>query len=108
MLRNYIIITFRSIQKNGIYTFINITGLSIGLACTLLILLWVNHELSYDSFHEKKQHLHRVMVNSLGDHGIQSGLFAANMPTDVFIGRSCQRCKPSDGLFSFQRTTQRR
>jgi putative ABC transport system permease protein len=74
MLKNHIIITFRSIQKNGVYTFINITGLSIGLACTLLILLWVNHEMSYDGFHVKKKNLHRVMINRLGDRGIQSGV----------------------------------
>lgn len=72
MLRNFIIITFRSIRKNGIYTFINVAGLSIGLACSLLILLWVNHEISYDAFHAKKEHLHRVMTNRQGDNGIHS------------------------------------
>ena len=73
MLRNYFIITFRSIQKNGIYTFINITGLSIGLACSLLILLWVNDETSFDTFHTKKENLHRVMINMLDDSGIKTG-----------------------------------
>src|SRR5688500_97928 len=74
MLRNYIVITLRSLQKNGVYTFINITGLSIGLACSLLIMLWVNHEMSYDQFHQKKEKLHRVMINSLGDRGIETGI----------------------------------
>lgn len=72
MLRNYLIITLRSLQKNGVYTFINITGLSVGLACSLLILLWVTHELSYDRFHTKQSHLHRVMINSLGDNGVNT------------------------------------
>lgn len=74
MLRNYFIITLRSLQKNGIYTFINVSGLSIGLACSLLILLWVRHELSFDSFHSRGQQLHRVMINSLADNGIQTGI----------------------------------
>ncbi|MGC1243526.1 MAG: ABC transporter permease [Chryseosolibacter sp.] len=72
MLRNYIITTFRSIQKNGIYTFINITGLSVGLACSLLILLWVNDEMSFDGFHTKKNVLHRIFVNRMGDNGIHT------------------------------------
>jgi ABC-type antimicrobial peptide transport system permease subunit len=73
MFRNYIIITFRSLRKNGVYTFINVAGLATGLACSILILLWVNHELSFDGFHEKKQHLHKIMVNGLRDNGIQTG-----------------------------------
>src|SRR5688500_19013515 len=72
MFRNYIIITLRSLRKNGVYTFINVSGLATGLACSILILLWVNHELSFDGFHEKKQHLHKIMVNGLRDNGIQT------------------------------------
>ena len=72
MLRNYLVITLRSLQKNGVYTFINITGLSVGLACSLLILLWVTHELSYDRFHAKQSYLHKVVINSLGDNGINT------------------------------------
>ena len=74
MIKNFFIITLRSLLKNGVYTFINITGLSVGLACSLLILLWVNDELSYDQFHEKKNQLYRVMTNSLGDNGINTGM----------------------------------
>lgn len=71
----------RSLQKNSVYTFINISGLSIGLACSLLILLWLNDELGYNDFHEKKEELYKVKVNSLGDSEIQTS-DAIPMPLD--------------------------
>jgi putative ABC transport system permease protein len=52
MFKNYLKITLRNLKKNKIYSFINIAGLAIGLACCILILLWVQDELSYDRFHE--------------------------------------------------------
>ncbi len=52
MLKNYFKITWRNIKNNKIYSFINIMGLAVGMACCILILLWVKDELSYDKFHE--------------------------------------------------------
>ena len=52
MLKNYFKITWRNIRNNKIYSLINIMGLAIGMACCILILLWVQDELSYDQFHE--------------------------------------------------------
>lgn len=60
MLRNYLKITFRSIWRQKGYAFINIFGLAIGLACCLLILLWVQDELSFDRFHTNADNLYRV------------------------------------------------
>ncbi len=74
MLKNYFKIAFRSLTRNGVYSFINIAGLSIGLTCSILILLWVNNELSWDDFQEKKSRLHRVYLNGLGDNGIFTGM----------------------------------
>ena len=51
MIRNYMKITWRNIRNNKIYSFINIMGLAVGMACCFLILLWVQDELSYDKFH---------------------------------------------------------
>jgi putative ABC transport system permease protein len=68
MLRNYFIITLRSLMKNGVYSFINIAGLTIGLGCSILILLWVNDELSFDNFHEKRGQLYRVYAQGIGDN----------------------------------------
>lgn len=72
MFRNYFIVTLRNLLKNKIYTIINITGLSIGITCSILILLWVNDELSYDQFHPKFDRLYQVWVNSEFDNTINS------------------------------------
>ena len=62
MLKNYLISTLRNIVRQKLYSFINIIGLSIGIASCVLILLWVIDELSYDKFHEKVNNLYRVTV----------------------------------------------
>ena len=48
MFRSYVKIAVRSILKHKGYSFINVAGLSLGMACSVLILLWVQDELSYD------------------------------------------------------------
>jgi len=62
MLRNYIVIALRNIRRQWGYSLINIFGLAVGLACCLLIGIYVNHELSYDQFHAKADQLYRVNV----------------------------------------------
>jgi putative ABC transport system permease protein len=63
VLRNYIIVVLRSIRRQAGYSFINIIGLAIGMACCLLITLWVFDELSFDRFHENASQLYRVEEN---------------------------------------------
>ncbi len=60
MLRNYLIITVRNFVKNKLYSFINVCGLAVGLACTLFILLWVRDEVSFDRFHENANAIYRM------------------------------------------------
>jgi putative ABC transport system permease protein len=60
MLKNYLKIAFRNIVRHKLYSTINISGLAVGMACCILILLWVQHELSYDRFHENIENLYRV------------------------------------------------
>jgi putative ABC transport system permease protein len=67
MFKNYFIVTIRNLFKNSTYSFINIAGLSIGIACSLLILLWVYDELSYDRFIPKVDRLYQVWVNATFD-----------------------------------------
>jgi putative ABC transport system permease protein len=64
MLRNYLKIAVRNLKRHKVYSIITITGLAIGMACFLLITLFVKWELSYDSFHEKGDRLFRVVVKS--------------------------------------------
>jgi putative ABC transport system permease protein len=53
MWKNYLIIAYRHLLKNKAFSFINITGLTIGMTACLLILYYVSFELSFDSFHQK-------------------------------------------------------
>ena len=53
MLHNYLKIAWRNLLKNKVFSFINVTGLAVGMAVSMLILLYVSHELSYDRFHPK-------------------------------------------------------
>jgi len=66
MFRNYFKIAFRNLKKYKGYSFINIAGLAIGIACCLLILLLVRDELSFDRFHEYKNQIYRVIVQQPG------------------------------------------
>lgn len=63
MLKNYLKIALRNIKRHKGYSFINITGLAIGMACCLFITIWVLDELSYDKFHENAATLYRVEEN---------------------------------------------
>jgi putative ABC transport system permease protein len=67
MIRNYLIIAFRNLQRNAVYSFINITGLAVGIACSILIFLWVKDEVSYDSFHTNADRLSEVWINATYD-----------------------------------------
>ncbi len=60
MFRNYIKVAFRNLRKNKGYSFINITGLAVGIACCIAILLFVRNELSYDKFNKNADQIYRV------------------------------------------------
>jgi len=60
MLKNYLKVALRSFFKHKGYSFINVTGLATGIACCILILLWVQNELSFDKFHENADNLYLV------------------------------------------------
>ncbi|MEL6534213.1 MAG: ABC transporter permease [Bacteroidota bacterium] len=60
MLKNYFLVAWRHLQKSRVYAFINIIGLSVGMAATILILLFVQFELSFDTFHEKADRTYRL------------------------------------------------
>ena len=67
MLKNYFKITIRNIIRYKGYSIINILGLAIGMACCILILMYVTDELSYDKFHEKSDRIYRInAISSIG------------------------------------------
>ena len=63
MFKNYLKIALRNIKRHKGYSFINIVGLSIGMACCIMILFWVQDELSYNKFHEKADSLYLVRTH---------------------------------------------
>jgi hypothetical protein len=60
MLQNYLRVALRNLKKYSGYSFINIFGLALGMACALFILVWVQDELSFDRFHENAESIYRV------------------------------------------------
>lgn len=64
MWQNYLKIGFRNLLNNRLYSGLNIMGLAVGLAVSLLMGLYVRDELSYDAFHEKADRLYRVNYNA--------------------------------------------
>ena len=63
MFLNYFLIAIRNLLKQRTYTLINISGMAIGITCSIFIILFVNHELSYDNFHTKADRIFRVGVS---------------------------------------------
>jgi putative ABC transport system permease protein len=79
MIRNHLLTTVRNIKNNKGYVFINIAGLSVGMACFILILLWVQDELNFDRFHENINKLYRVVDHEQYSNG-EEFYFAVNPP----------------------------
>ncbi|MCP4724993.1 MAG: FtsX-like permease family protein [bacterium] len=73
MLKNYLKITFRNIKRYKGYSFLNISGLVIGITCSIIIFLYIQYEFSYDTFHEKADNIYRVVGKE---------------PTNVFMGNN--------------------
>ncbi len=69
MFRNYMKIAFRNILKHKGFSSINIFGLALGMTCCILILLWVQDELSYDKFHENAGEIYRVVEHQQSGQG---------------------------------------
>ncbi|GAO44380.1 ABC transporter permease [Flavihumibacter petaseus] len=69
MFRNYFVITLRNLWRNKAYSAINIVGLSIGLACCMLIVLYTKDEWSFDRFHQKQERLFRITNTSKSPDG---------------------------------------
>ncbi len=69
MLQNYLSIALRNLQKNRLFSLLNLLGLAFGISCSLLILLWVNDEMGYDQFHEKRDRLYKIRENQFYSDG---------------------------------------
>lgn len=77
MLKNYLKITLRNLLRNKLAAAINILGLAVGMACFILIALWVQEELSYDKFHANKDALYLLTIthpNDIVDYNVPYAL----------------------------------
>jgi putative ABC transport system permease protein len=86
MFKNYFKTAFRNLARNKVYSLINITGLSLGLACAMLIMLYVKDEVSFDRFHKNVNNIYRI-ARKLKGEGIsgttgflQGPRFTQNVP----------------------------
>src|SRR6266478_1485612 len=74
MIKNYFKIAFRNLLRNKAFSIINISGLAIGMGSAILILLWIQNEISYDRFHKNGDRLYEVWGNDIVGGEIRSGV----------------------------------
>ncbi|MBX2956140.1 MAG: ABC transporter permease [Cyclobacteriaceae bacterium] len=89
MIQNYFKIAWRTLRTQWQYSLINITGLAVGMACCILILLYVRHEQSYDRYHDGAERIYRVIrdemnnADQLEPYATTPGAMALTMRTDL-------------------------
>src|SRR5579871_4000406 len=104
MIKNFFKTTFRNLWKNKTYSFLNILGLAIGIACAGLIFLWVESEMSYDKFNVRKDQLYFVRVNSqlesnVFTHGSTPGVLGPAMRAEIpGIANTCRMSENETSL----------
>ena len=70
MIKNYLKVAWRNLIRNRVFSTINILGLALGMACSILIILWVQNELGVDSFHANDSRLYTVYERQYYDHKV--------------------------------------
>lgn len=98
MFKNYFKTAIRNLSRHKVYASINIAGLSIGLACAMLIILYVKDEVSYDQFHNNVHNIYRIVSDNLDKKGSTKD---KNTNTGYFQGPQFTQSIP--GIKSFVR-----
>lgn len=107
MIKNYFKTAFRNLWKNKTYSFLNIFGLAVGIACAGLIFLWVEDEISYNDNHQKKDQLYQVLENQAYEgktytFSATPGVMAPAMMEELpAIKNTCRLTWQQYTLFSF-------
>lgn len=114
MIKNYFLIAIRSLTKNKLHTFINVIGLSIAMACCLLIVLFVQFELGYDKQNRRADQVHRMALGLeantwaisafpigflLQDNFPEIETFTRIKPAEVFVRNSERDIKQKEKIF---------
>lgn len=71
MLKNYFIVAWRNLRRNKFFSLINISGLTIGMAAAILILLWLENEITFDRFHEKGDRIYQAWNRAVFSNKLQ-------------------------------------
>ncbi|OJJ21727.1 hypothetical protein BKI52_14595 [marine bacterium AO1-C] len=79
MLKNYIKISFRNLRRNRLSSVINILGLAIGLACALLLYLYIQDEYSYDNYHQDQDQIFRLESSDRGKTSVHFPAFVGSL-----------------------------
>ncbi len=90
MYKSYFKIGWRNILKNKIFSFINISGLSLGITCSVLIALWVIDEYRMDAFHEDLDRIYTITSTEFSGHEITYGGY----DTPGLLGEELKRVEP--------------
>ena len=88
MLKNYLLIAWRNFRKHKSFSLINIAGLAVGMACFILIMLYVQYELSFDRYHAKADRIYRVAAHQPGNFFIGTDHFAV---TQAILGKTLKQ-----------------
>jgi len=108
MFKNYLKTAWRNLSKSRFYTLINIGGLSVGLTIGILLLLWIQDEFSYDSFHKNSSHIYKL-ENMVGTGSSRQLWSATTAPIGVLAKKQIPGVKdvvrltynPYYGLFKY-------
>ena len=100
MLKNYLLMTYRTIRKHKVFSIINIAGLSLGMAVFLLISLWVRHEAGYDAFHENKIQIAHVYSETQYSAGRSQTFYGSFYPLARSIREDCPEVSAASRFFT--------
>jgi putative ABC transport system permease protein len=89
MIKNYFKVAWRNLIRNKAFSLINILGLALGMACSLLIMLWIQDERSVDAFHANGKQLYQIYERNFFD-----GKIEANYPTQALLAEELKRVIP--------------
>src|SRR5687768_6258028 len=103
MLKNYFKVAIRNIRRNKLFSAINILGLAVGMACSIFILLWMQHERSFDKFHKNGENFYRLTVEVSGlKASLSVAPIARAMEKEIpEVKKAIMMC-PASGLFRYE------
>src|SRR5437868_9155896 len=108
MIKNYLLVAVKYIRKQKLFSVINILGLTVGIACCLMIFLFISNEFSYDSFHKKGKNIYRVMrVGNLSGQATDIPYLSAPYATALLndypdMVQQAVRVNPDNDLISYK------